>query len=148
MSFVAEISVPHQIDFYQVHLVPDIDYIVVAVGDTDEATANLPNPAIAVLDPSTMSLLASSDGDGGFISTGTFFRVPVEGDYALAVHDQTGGTGFYDASIATTPGGVDVPGTFIGEANPQTSGMPSSGAPPEQVGLTGLPDSEFPPGVI
>jgi hypothetical protein len=115
VSFVDEISVPYEMDFYQVHLVPGIDYIVVAVGDTDEATANLPNPAIAVVDPNTMSLLASSDGDGGFISTGTFFRVPGEGDYVLAVHDQTGGTGFYDASIVTTPDGVEVPGVLIGE---------------------------------
>jgi hypothetical protein len=139
MAFVDDISVPYEMDFYQVHLVPDIDYITVAVGDTDPATENLPNPAIAVLDPNAMSLLASSDGDGGFISTGTFFRVPVEGEYVLAVHDQTGGTGFYDASITALGEQEDVPGDLIGEV---VGGPPA----PEPTGLAGLPDPGFTPG--
>jgi hypothetical protein len=120
MSFVGEISVPNEVDVYSVHLVPDKDYIALAVSYTEaggapEGLAALPTPKFAVIDPSTNTVIAEHSGFGGAIFAADYFRVPVEGDYWLAVGDLFGETGFYDAAIVDQAVQVELPGAAAGE---------------------------------
>jgi hypothetical protein len=120
MTFKNEISQPYEIDVYNVHLTPNVEYVAVAVGlSGGQGTAeglSLPDPFVFVMDlTGNGSVVAVDDDTAGDQNAGTVFTVPAERDYYLAVGDITGGTGVYETAVVATPSGIEAPGGLFAE---------------------------------
>jgi hypothetical protein len=147
MASVDEISVPHEVDVYLVYLLPNTNYSASVTGAETSGPIlvgedfTLPDPTIVVVDPSTQTVIATEDNDAdGGLDPQVDFTVPVEGDYVFGVTDLTGATGTYKP-LVMDPFFTYKPLALVGE-------FIYDPAAEQQVGLTGLPDSDFPLGTI
>lgn len=144
-----DISVPHEVDLYLVHLLPNTKYLASVTGAETSGQIQvgedftLPDPSIAIIDPATLTIIVAEDNDDdidGGLDPQVEFTVPVEGDYGLAVTDLTGATGTYNPLVMDPFGSfknLTSAGDFIYEPTAE-----------QKVELAALPDTNLPPGAV
>ena len=116
---VATIDVPGEIDAYPATLFGGVDYVTSVFGQTigGGSGRTLPNPAVFVLDANGNVL----NGQDNSLALGAdpllTFKVPVNGQYIIAVTDLTGGVGSYEAFLNVSLGPFQF-GSPVGDFGP------------------------------